>query len=54
MEPVPSADTVPNPVNRYLLPQERQVITVRMHPASMIGPGVALAGVLTTAAKFAR
>jgi hypothetical protein len=50
---VPAADTVPNSVNRYLLPHEHQVITVRMHPASMIGPGVALAGVLTAAAKLA-
>jgi Bacterial PH domain len=54
MRLVPAAETVPNSVNRYLLPQERQVITVRMHPASMIGPGVTLAGVLTAAAKYAR
>lgn len=54
MELAPSADTVPNSVNRYLLPNERQVITVRMHPVSMVGPGVALAGVLTAAVKLAQ
>ncbi len=54
MRPVPAEDLVPNAVNRYLLPHERQVITVRMHPASMIGPGVALSGVLAAAAKLAR
>jgi Bacterial PH domain len=54
MRLVPSADTVPNAVNRYLLPYERQVITVRRHPASMIGPGVALSGVLAAAVKLAR
>jgi hypothetical protein len=54
MRLVPAEDTVPNSVNRYLLPHERQVITVRMHPATMIGPGVALAGVLAAAARLAR
>jgi hypothetical protein len=54
MELAPSATTVPNSVNRYLLPNERQVLTVRLHPVSMAGPGVALAGVLTAAVKLAQ
>jgi Bacterial PH domain len=54
MRLVPAEDTVPNAVNRYLLPHEHQVITVRMHPASMIGPSVALSGVLAAAARLAR
>lgn len=28
----------PTSVNRYLLPDERSVITVRMHPAALAGP----------------
>jgi uncharacterized membrane protein YdbT with pleckstrin-like domain len=37
----------PAAVNRYLLPNEQQVITVRRHPAVLIGPSVlALAGLL--------
>jgi len=39
--------TGPAAVNRYLLPNEQQVITVRRHPAILIGPSVlALAGLL--------
>ncbi len=39
--------TGPAAVNRYLLPNEHQVITVRRHPAVLIGPSVlALAGLL--------
>ncbi|MBV9207672.1 MAG: PH domain-containing protein [Actinobacteria bacterium] len=38
MRLVPSADAVPASVNRYLLPHERQVITVHKHPAVLIGP----------------
>jgi membrane protein YdbS with pleckstrin-like domain len=47
-------ETVPASVYRHLLPHERQVITVRFHPAVLIGPvtvvlaGLALAGLLTT------
>src|SRR5437764_9782963 len=46
-------DVAPATVNRYLLPDERQVITVRKHPAVLIRPiislilGLALAAVLT-------
>jgi membrane protein YdbS with pleckstrin-like domain len=53
MRLVPSTDTVPSSVNRYLLPHERQVITVRQHPAVLIRPiaevlgGLAVAGFLS-------
>jgi membrane protein YdbS with pleckstrin-like domain len=53
MRLVPSSDTVPSSVNKYLLPHERQVITVRQHPAVLIGPilwvllGLAIAGFLS-------
>lgn len=55
MRLVPNADTVPASVNRYLLPHERQVITVHQHPAVLIRPifevliGLAIAGWLTNA-----
>jgi uncharacterized membrane protein YdbT with pleckstrin-like domain len=54
MRLVPNTDTVPASVNRYLLPHERQVITVHKHPAVLIRPifevlaGLAIAGWLTT------
>ena len=47
-------ETVPAAVYRVLLPHERQVITVRFHPAVLIGPvavvlgGLAVAGLLST------
>src|SRR5215471_6904086 len=47
-------ETVPASVYRHLLPHERQVITVRFHPAVLIGPvavvlgGLAVAGLLST------
>ncbi len=55
MRLVPNTDTVPSSVNRYLLPHERQVITVHKHPAVLILPifevlaGLAIAGWLTVA-----
>jgi uncharacterized membrane protein YdbT with pleckstrin-like domain len=55
MRLVPNTDTVPASVNRYLLPHERQVITVHQHPAIIIRPifevliGLAIAGWLTVA-----
>jgi uncharacterized membrane protein YdbT with pleckstrin-like domain len=55
MRLVPSSDTVPTSVNKYLLPHERQVITVRQHPAVLIRPiaevliGLAIAGFLSNA-----
>ena len=54
MRLVPNSDTVPASVNRYLLPHERQVITVHQHPAILIKPifwvlvGLAVAGWLST------
>jgi uncharacterized membrane protein YdbT with pleckstrin-like domain len=53
MRLVPNTDTVPASVNKYLLPHERQVITVHQHPAVLIWPifqvlvGLAIAGWLT-------
>ena len=53
MRLVPNTDTVPASVNRYLLPHERQVITVHQHPAILIRPifevliGLAIAGWLS-------
>jgi uncharacterized membrane protein YdbT with pleckstrin-like domain len=53
MRLVPNTDTVPASVNRYLLPHERQVITVHKHPAVLIRPifevlvGLAIAGWLS-------
>jgi membrane protein YdbS with pleckstrin-like domain len=42
--------TGPAAVNRYLLPHEQQVITVRRHPAVLIGPSIlTLAGLLAAA-----
>jgi uncharacterized membrane protein YdbT with pleckstrin-like domain len=47
-------ETVPASVYKHLLPHERQVITVRFHPAVLIKPvaltlaGLALAGLLST------
>jgi uncharacterized membrane protein YdbT with pleckstrin-like domain len=50
MRLAPNTDTVPATVNRYLLPHERQVISVHQHPAVLIRPifevlvGLAIAG----------
>jgi membrane protein YdbS with pleckstrin-like domain len=50
---LPTGATDRAAVNRYLLPNEQQVITVRRHPAVLIGPclltlgGLILAGLLT-------
>ncbi len=50
MRLVPGTDTVPNAVNKYLLPHEHQVITVRKHPAVLLRPIiVALAGLVFAA-----
>lgn len=55
MRLVPNSDTVPASVNRFLLPHERQVITVHQHPAILIKPifwvliGLAVAGWLSSA-----
>jgi uncharacterized membrane protein YdbT with pleckstrin-like domain len=45
MQLVPNTDTVPAGVNKYLLPHERQVISVHFHPAVLVTPiFVVLAG----------
>jgi uncharacterized membrane protein YdbT with pleckstrin-like domain len=54
MRLVPNTDAVPASVNKYLLPHERQVITVHKHPAILIRPifevlvGLAIAGWLSS------
>ncbi len=54
MRLVPGTDTVPNAVNKYLLPHEHQVITVRKHPAVMLKPilfvllGLVIAALIST------
>jgi uncharacterized membrane protein YdbT with pleckstrin-like domain len=56
MRLVPNTDTVPASVNKYLLPHERQVISVHQHPAVLIRPifevllGLAIAGWLSNSA----
>ena len=50
MRLVPGTDTVPNAVNKYLLPHEHQVITVRKHPAVLLRPiSVVLVGLVIAA-----
>ena len=49
----PSTDRAAVSVNRYLLPDERSVITVRMHPAALAGPLVLACGGLVAARKLA-
>src|ERR1700744_3410135 len=55
MRLVPNTNTVPASVNKYLLPHERQVISVHQHPAVLIRPifevlvGLAIAGWLSNA-----
>jgi membrane protein YdbS with pleckstrin-like domain len=57
MRLAPNTETVPASVNKYLLPHERQVISVHQHPAVLIGPifllllGLAAAGWLNTLAN---
>jgi hypothetical protein len=54
MRLVPDTDTVPASVNRFLLPNERRVITVHQHPAILIKPifwvliGLVAAGFLSS------
>jgi uncharacterized membrane protein YdbT with pleckstrin-like domain len=53
MRLITPGQTAPNSVNKYLLPHEHQVITVRKHPAILLRPvvftvtGLILAAVLT-------
>ena len=54
MRLAPKSDAVPASVNKYLLPHERQVISVHQHPAVLIRPifevliGLAIAGWVST------
>ena len=53
MRLVSPAETVtPATVNRYLLPQERSAITVRMHPAALTGHLVMAGAGLLAAMKL--
>ncbi|WP_017604057.1 PH domain-containing protein [Nocardiopsis alkaliphila] len=53
MKLVASSNAAPASVNRYLLPHEQDVVTIRRHPAVLIGPvavvlvALILAGVLS-------
>jgi hypothetical protein len=49
MRVAPNFDRVPVSVNRYLLPHERQVISVHQHPAILIAPLAAAFGGLLAA-----
>ncbi|HLU98869.1 MAG TPA: PH domain-containing protein, partial [Thermobifida alba] len=47
MKLVTPGDSAPASVNRYLLPHEQQVITIRRHPAVLLGPvGVVLGSLI--------
>jgi Bacterial PH domain len=48
----PAAIGPPVSVNRYLLPNERSVITVRMHPAALAEPLIMVCGGLVAARKL--
>lgn len=50
MRLTPSTETVPSSVNRFLLPHERQAISVHPHPAVLLGPlGAAVGGFIAAA-----
>ncbi|RCV53803.1 PH domain-containing protein [Marinitenerispora sediminis] len=46
MKLVTPGDAAPASVNRYLLPHEQQVITIRRHPAILLGPVALVLGSL--------
>jgi len=48
----PAQSGLPTSVDRYLLPDERSVIAVRMHPAALAGPLVLACGGLVAARKL--
>ena len=50
--PYPGSFGVPATVERYLLPQETQVVTVRYHPASLIPTVLAVLAALTAASTI--
>jgi len=47
MRLIAAGGTPPMDVNKYLLPHEQQVITVRRHPAVLLGPALLTLGGLT-------
>lgn len=49
MRLTPAADSVPASASKYLLPYERQVITLRQHPAKLLPPLTAAVGGLLAA-----
>ncbi len=49
MRLVAGTDSVPASANRYLLPDERQVVTFRQHPAKLLPPLTAAVGGLLAA-----
>ncbi|WP_047868370.1 PH domain-containing protein [Nocardiopsis sp. RV163] len=49
MRLVASSNSAPASVNRYLLPHEQDVVTIRRHPAVLIGPVGAVLGALIVA-----
>ena len=48
----PAHSGLPTSVDRYLLPDERSVIAVRMHPAALAGPLVLACGGLVAVRKL--
>lgn len=54
MRQVSPAASVPASVNRYLLPQERSCITVRMHPAVLARPLILVSGLVSGGLVAAR
>ena len=48
----PAQSGLPTSVDRYLLPDERSVIAVRMHPAALAGPLVLACGGLVAVRKL--
>jgi hypothetical protein len=52
MRQVSPVEIAPTSVSRYLLPQERSCITVRMHPAALAGPLILVSGSLVAVGKL--
>jgi len=50
---IPVQNELPAAVNRLLLPHERPVLTVRMHPAALAGPLILACGGLAAAPNLA-
>ncbi|WP_028647892.1 PH domain-containing protein [Nocardiopsis sp. CNT312] len=49
MRLVASSNNAPASVNRYLLPHEQDVVTIRKHPAVLLGPAASVLGALVAA-----